>query len=134
MVTLYALFYCHIASLSLTMLLPDFALDLASHGEMQSLLNRIGSLTVRCARYYTAQMIDAVGYMHSKGVIHRDLKPENLLLDGDWRMKITDFGTAKLLESDSACKNITSRFSLAHTISKHSGSREVCWYGAICSS
>lgn len=87
---------------------------------MQSLLTRIGSLTVPCARYYTAQMIDAVAYMHGKGVIHRDLKPENLLLDGDWRMKITDFGTAKLLESDSQSPyfiaSLTSSDSLATVV------------------
>ncbi|KXN90190.1 3-phosphoinositide-dependent protein kinase 1 [Leucoagaricus sp. SymC.cos] len=37
--------------------------------------------------------------MHSKGVIHRDLKPENLLLDDNYRMKICDFGTGKVLET-----------------------------------
>lgn len=77
-----------------------FILDLASNGEMQSLLSRVGSLDINSAQFYAAQIIDAVAYMHSKGVIHRDLKPENLLLDDAFRIKITDFGTAKILESD----------------------------------
>ena len=49
----------------------DFVLDLARHGELQSRISRMGSLSTDCARYYTAQLIDALDYMHTKGVIHR---------------------------------------------------------------
>ncbi|KAA1471868.1 kinase-like protein [Dentipellis sp. KUC8613] len=75
-----------------------FVLDLAKNGELQSRISRMGSLSTTCARYYTAQLVDALGYMHAKGVIHRDLKPENLLLDDAFRIKVTDFGTGKLID------------------------------------
>ncbi|KAI0316253.1 kinase-like domain-containing protein [Amylostereum chailletii] len=74
-----------------------FVLDLARNGELQSRISRMGSLSTACARYYTAQVVDALDYMHSRGVIHRDLKPENLLLDDAFRIKVTDFGTGKLI-------------------------------------
>jgi serine/threonine protein kinase len=51
--------------------LLDFVLDLARNGEMKSLLNNLGSLSLPCARYYAAQLVDTIEYMHSKGVIHR---------------------------------------------------------------
>ncbi|KAL1756385.1 kinase-like domain-containing protein [Schizophyllum commune] len=76
-----------------------YVLTLARNGDIQSLLFRLGSISLPCARYYAAQLVDAVSFMHSVNVIHRDLKPENLLLDDDLRIKLTDFGTAKVLDS-----------------------------------
>ena len=74
-----------------------FVLDLAKNGEMLSWIRKYGSFDLESARYYTAQLVDTIEFIHDKGVIHRDLKPENILLDGDMRTKITDFGSAKLL-------------------------------------
>ncbi|PRT56409.1 Serine/threonine-protein kinase PKH2 [Wickerhamiella sorbophila] len=79
-----------------------FVLDFAPNGELLQLIKRMGSINEEGARYYAAQLLDAIDYMHSKGVIHRDLKPENILLDYKMRIKITDFGTAKLLEANPA--------------------------------
>ncbi|KAG2339448.1 kinase-like protein [Suillus weaverae] len=76
-----------------------FVLDLAPNGEMQSRISRLGSLSLASSRYYAAQIVDALEYMHGKDVIHRDLKPENLLLDAQFRIKITDFGTGKILDN-----------------------------------
>ncbi|MCU0714210.1 MAG: serine/threonine protein kinase, partial [Pirellula sp.] len=39
---------------------------------------------------------DALNYAHSKGVVHRDIKPENILLSDDGRIKLADFGIAKI--------------------------------------
>ncbi|KAL6308099.1 kinase-like domain-containing protein [Sparassis latifolia] len=75
-----------------------FVLDLARNGELKDRISCMGSLSTACARVYAAQIVDALDYMHSRGVIHRDLKPENLLLDDDLRIKITDFGTGKILD------------------------------------
>ncbi|KAF1812272.1 Pkinase-domain-containing protein [Eremomyces bilateralis CBS 781.70] len=76
-----------------------FVLDLASNGELLGVLKKLGSFDEECTRFYGAQILDSIAYMHSKGVIHRDLKPENVLLDTQMHVKITDFGTAKILDT-----------------------------------
>ena len=76
-----------------------FVLDLCSGGELLSVLKRMTTFDEECTRFYGAQILDTISYMHSKGVIHRDLKPENVLMDDQQHIKITDFGTAKMLEA-----------------------------------
>ena len=73
-------------------------LDLASGGELLGFLKRMTTFDEECTRFYGAQILDTIQYMHRRGVIHRDLKPENVLLDDKMHVKITDFGTAKILD------------------------------------
>ncbi len=75
-----------------------YVLDLCNGGELLGVLKKTGTFDEECTRFYGAQILDAINYMHSRGVIHRDLKPENVLLDDQMHIKITDFGTAKLLD------------------------------------
>ena len=57
-------------------------------------MQRLGSISLECTRYYTAQLVDTVQYLHGAGVVHRDIKPENILLDSSMRIKLADFGCA----------------------------------------
>ncbi|GJN93854.1 hypothetical protein Rhopal_006913-T1 [Rhodotorula paludigena] len=77
-----------------------YVLEFAENGELLHWIKKYGSFDLRSARYYLSQILSAVAFMHEKGVIHRDLKPENILLDRSMRVKITDFGTAKLLKQE----------------------------------
>jgi hypothetical protein len=54
-----------------------------------------------------AQVCDALQYAHEEGVVHRDVKPENILLDRRGRVKMADFGLAKLLGSTLADPRLT---------------------------
>lgn len=53
------------------------------------------------------QICDALQYAHDEGVVHRDIKPENILIDRKGRVKIADFGLAKLLQADATEMRLT---------------------------
>ena len=61
-------------------------------------LLRDGKLEAKQALAIVPPICDALQYAHDKGIVHRDIKPENLLLDREGRIKIADFGIAKLIE------------------------------------
>lgn len=64
-------------------------------GELFYHLKRIGKIEESWAKFYCAEIILALEYLHSKDIIYRDLKPENILLDSEGHLKITDFGLCK---------------------------------------
>ncbi|KAM9973715.1 hypothetical protein ACTFIW_010832 [Dictyostelium discoideum] len=88
-----------------------FILELANGGE---LYNKIGFneplLNENQSKFIFKQILNAVSYLHSKGIAHRDLKPENILFDsyGDdyLKIKITDFGLARFIHEGELAKTL----------------------------
>lgn len=64
-------------------------------GELFFHLHNIGRFTESQARFYFAEILLGIEYLHSHSIIYRDLKPENILLDIDGHIRLTDFGLSK---------------------------------------
>eukprot|EP00730_Choanoeca_flexa_P005513 TRINITY_DN11963_c0_g1_i5.p2 TRINITY_DN11963_c0_g1~~TRINITY_DN11963_c0_g1_i5.p2 ORF type:complete len:618 (+),score=95.81 TRINITY_DN11963_c0_g1_i5:3871-5724(+) len=75
-------------------------MEYASGGEVFDYLVSHGRMKEKEARTRFRQIVSAIQYCHSKGIVHRDLKAENLLLDKDLQIKIADFGFANLYDKD----------------------------------
>mmetsp|Transcript_18992 Transcript_18992/g.21462 ORF Transcript_18992/g.21462 Transcript_18992/m.21462 type:complete len:383 (-) Transcript_18992:1930-3078(-) len=70
-------------------------LDYFNGGELFYHLSKAKKFDENQTRFYVAQMVLALEYMHERNIIYRDLKPENVLLDEQGYIKITDFGLSK---------------------------------------
>ncbi|KAL7866265.1 hypothetical protein SRHO_G00115120 [Serrasalmus rhombeus] len=64
-------------------------------GELFSYLRSRGKFGNDTALFFSAEIICALEYLHTKDIVYRDLKPENILLDREGHIKLTDFGFAK---------------------------------------
>ena len=51
-------------------------------------------------KFYILNVAIALGYLHKNKIVYRDLKPENILMDEDGYLLITDFGFAKIIETN----------------------------------
>ncbi|KAI5290605.1 Chk1 protein kinase, partial [Ascosphaera atra] len=84
------------------------AMELAEGGDLFDKIEADEGVGQDIAHAYFVQLVNAVDYMHTKGVGHRDIKPENILLSADGNLKIADFGLATLFQYNGRTKLSTS--------------------------
>ncbi len=75
-----------------------FVMEYVDGTDVQRMIAREGKLPPEHALAVTAHLCDALGYAHKQGIVHRDIKPSNVLIDSDGRVKVADFGLAKLTD------------------------------------
>jgi serine/threonine protein kinase len=61
-------------------------------GDLWSLLENVGCFDEDAAKFFGREVLSALSYLRSNGIIHRDIKPDNLLVASDGHLKLTDFG------------------------------------------
>ena len=72
----------------------------ASRGQLYTLLRKSTRFDQRTTAQFLRETISAVKYLHEHHVIHRDIKPENILLDHNFRVKLSDFGWSNFCEEN----------------------------------
>lgn len=64
-------------------------------GDLNSLLKTEQYFDEKTAKFYTAEILLSLEYLHKLGIIHRDIKPDNILLDSRGHIKLSDFGLSE---------------------------------------
>jgi tRNA A-37 threonylcarbamoyl transferase component Bud32 len=79
--------------------IPYIVMRYVDGGTVHDLIERSGSLGLEQTTRIVRQVADALDFAHQRGIIHRDLKPRNILIDQQGDVYLSDFGIAKMLES-----------------------------------
>jgi len=78
---------------------PYIVMEYIEGQDLEALIKDKNRLSVPEALSIFTQLLSALSYVHSFGIIHRDIKPKNILIDKSGKVKLTDFGIAKSLYS-----------------------------------
>lgn len=97
-------------------------------GELFSVLRKAQRFPNDIAKFYAAEVILAIEYLHSFHIIYRDLKPENLLVDKDGHIKMTDFGFAKFVPDVTRTLCGTPEYLAPEIIRSKDYGKAVDWY------
>ena len=73
----------------------SLVLELMPHGDFHDLIDRFGPLTPLTACFYFCNLVCAIGFIHSHGLVSRDIKPANFLVGPDGYLVMTDLGIAE---------------------------------------
>lgn len=82
-----------------------FAMKFKQGGELYYHLRKTTRFNEKVAKFYAAQIISGLAYLHKQNIMYRDMNPENILLDEIGNCCLADFGISKVLEEGQSTKS-----------------------------
>jgi serine/threonine protein kinase len=79
-------------------------MELCAGGDLLNFVRKRKKMDEPLAKVLFKQIIEGIGYIHSKSILHRDIKLDNILLDGKGKVKIADFGVSKIVKKGEIMK------------------------------
>jgi serine/threonine protein kinase len=75
-----------------------FVMEFIQGHELKEFLDSGVQFPLQKSLNYMADLLSALDYAHSQGIVHRDIKPANIMIDNSGRLKLTDFGVVKVID------------------------------------
>ncbi|XP_056404364.1 protein kinase C delta type-like [Hyla sarda] len=88
-------FLCHLYAAHQSLERAYFITEYLSGGSLEDLIRVCGYLDIDNIRFYAAEMICGLQFLHGQNIVHRDLKPENIMFDAEGHIRIIDLGLAQ---------------------------------------
>lgn len=107
-----------------------FVMPFIRGGELYKIYQTAKRFDEATVKFYAAQLVVAIGYLHSKGIVHRDLKLENILVDQNGYLKVIDYGLAKMLKDNEVAATFcgTPEYLAPEMISNEGHGKAVDWW------
>lgn len=80
-------------------------MDFMQGGELYRHLKKQTKFPEHIAKFYGAQILCGLSYLHKNKIMYRDMKPENILLDEKGNIALADFGISKILQTEDMTKS-----------------------------
>jgi len=86
---------------------PCIIMEYLEGADLKSYIDKNKKISTDNLKKWWNEIVDALNYIHEKGVVHRDIKPSNLFITNNGQLKVLDFGIAKIKQNNSITKTGT---------------------------